>query len=507
MYRTIKLGARSIPSVVSETGTRLPANVPVKEELGEPAGRSKTLFHRISARQEEKSDLLAGSRTSALCSTTHLLHSSSHPLSPGAPMLAAFLVISACAVSLAQPGDEPSNVHATDDRGGAAVDDDDFDMDDIDLLELEVPVVVSASRRPQRLDTVPYAMSVITAADIRASGAHSIPDALRLVPGVDVADLTFGNAAVSPRGFHGFIASQVLVLVDGRQIYDSLFGGTVWGHWPFQMEDIERIEVIRGPGGVTWGANAVNGVINIITKDPGDQLGLTMSSRGGSRGTLGQRVAYGFRDGKLRVRVSAEYESSDGFNKGGSFLRSLDDDYKGGRLALHAIYDHGPDDTITISAGSAFVDGGFPATPQAGLGVRRNPGSQASYVLGKWVHRTSPDSEFEVTGYVNDFYASPGIPQIDYRYQQIGLQFAQTLRSEDNHTRTWGVDTRIDLLDGGNASPFMLSKNFVTTGIVGLYLQDEWRVAPKWMLSLGGRVDYEFYGGFQPSARDCPIRS
>jgi len=139
-------------------------------------------------------------------------------------------------------------------------------LEDIDLLDLEVATVVTASRRKQKITTVPHAMSVITAEDIRRSGARSIPDALRLVPGVDVADLTYGNAAVSPRGFHGLVARNLLVLVDGRQLFDSLFGGTLWGSWPFQLEDIERIEVIRGPAGVTWGANAVNGVVNIITR-------------------------------------------------------------------------------------------------------------------------------------------------------------------------------------------------------------------------------------------------
>ncbi len=344
-------------------------------------------------------------------------------------------------------------------------------------------------------------MSVITAEDIHRSGARSIPDALRLVPGVDVADLSLANAAVAPRGFHGFLGRQVLVLVDGRQLFDSLFGGTVWGSWPFQLEDIERIEVIRGPGGVAWGANAVNGVINIITKDPSEQLGLTLTTGGGSRGTFKQYAGYGFQEGKLRLRISGEYEASDGFRNGGSFLRYLDDDYKAGRVGLHAIYDAGPDDTLTFSAGSGLVDGGFPPTPLAGFGVRRNSGSQASFLLGRWVHNVTDDNRFELTGYVNDFYASPGASAIDYRYQQLALQLGHTFKPADTHTLIWGVDGRVDLLDGSNADPFMLSKSFVSTVVIGLYIQDQWRFAPRWTLDLGGRIDYESYGGFQPSAR------
>lgn len=339
-------------------------------------------------------------------------------------------------------------------------------LGDLSLEELmDVQVVVTASRRQQKISTVPYALSVITADDIRVNGARSIPDALRLIPGVDVADLSFGNAAVSPRGFHGFLSNQVLVLVDGRQIFDSLFGGTAWGAWPFQLEDIARIEVIRGPGGLTWGANAVNGVINIITKDPGDQLGLTLSLRGGSRGTFKQHIGYGVRDGKLRMRISAEYEASDGFRDGGSFLRGLEDDYKGGRFSLHAVYEEDQDTTFILSAGSAVVDGGFPPTPLAGFGMRRNSGSQASYLMATWERRIADGNTLQLRGYINDFQSSPGLSQIDYRYQQIGLQLSHTFQPNTERTRTWGIDSRIDLLDAGNSSPSLLTKDFVSTGI------------------------------------------
>ena len=382
----------------------------------------------------------------------------------------------------------------------AAADTKTDDLADIGLLQLEVPIVVTAARREQEVTRVPYAISVITAEDIRRSGARNIPDALRLVPGVDVADLTYGASAVSPRGFHGFLSRQVLVLVDGRQVFDSLFGGTLWGSWPFQLEDIERIEVIRGPAGVTWGANAANGVINVITKDPADQAGLTFTGGGGSRGANKEHLGYAFADEKLRLRVSGEYEGSDGFLRGGSILKGLDDFYKAGRMGVHAIYEAGPDDTLLFSGGSAILDGGYPRSPLTGLRGRR-PGSQADFVLGRWTHRVAEDNEYEFTGYVNDFFGSPGARQIDYRYQQLALQFSHTFKPARTHTLTWGVDTRMDLLDGTNADPFVLSKPYVTSGTVGLYIQDEWRFAPRWMLNLGGRVDYDTYGGFQPSAR------
>ncbi len=387
------------------------------------------------------------------------------------------------------------------DRAAGSSDDLVLGDEEVELFELEVPLVVTASRREQKITSAPYAMSVITAEDIRLSGARSIPDALRLVPGMDVSELGCGSYAVSPRGLHGLVSRTVLVLVDGRQVFDSLFGGTLWGSWPFQLEDIERIEVIRGPGGVTWGANAVDGVINIITKDPADQLGLRFTVGGGTRGYQKTHLGYAFQDDKLRMRVSGEYEGNDGFKKGGSFLRSLDDEYKGGRMSLHGIYDWNARDSLTFSAGSGLVDGAYAPTPLAGFDVRNNSGSQASYLFGKWSHQVSDDNRWEFTGYVNDFQLSPGVRAIDYRYQQLALQFGHTFSPAEDHTLSWGIDSRVDLLDASNSDPFMLTEDFVSTAIFGLYLQDQWRFAPKWTLDLGARIDYEFYGGFQPSAR------
>ena len=373
-------------------------------------------------------------------------------------------------------------------------------LGDIDLLDLDVPVVVTASRREQAIEDVPYAVTVITAEDIRRSGALTVADALRLAPGMEVSDLNTWNSAVSPRGNQGYLSNQTLVLVDGRQLFDSFFGGTIWGAWPFQLEDIARIEVIRGPGGVNWGANAENGVINIITKDPADQVGATFIAAGGSRGFHREHLGYAFADDKLRFRISGEYDAIDGFRRGGTPILNLNDEYKGGRIGVYAIYDRGEDDTFTFSTGSAIVDGGYPRSPVGGL-RGAHPESQTNFVLGKWTHRGVDTHVFDLTAYVNDFHIIDGIPQVDYRYQQVALQFSHTFEPADQHTLTWGIDTRLDLVDATNADPYMLTRDYVSSGIVGVYIQDEWRFARKWTLNLGGRYDYDTYGGFQPSGR------
>ena len=384
----------------------------------------------------------------------------------------------------------------------AAVEDEALgDLEDISLYDLRVPMVVTAARHRQPITAVPYAMSVITADDIRRSGANNVADALRLAPGVDVADLSYGQTAVSPRGFHGFVSRGALVLVDGRQIFDSFFGGTLFWHWPFQLEDIERIEVIRGPAGVTWGPNAVNGVINIITKKPKDQAGITYRAGGGSRGVWSQHLGYAFADEKLQLRFSAEYEASDGFERGGTWLGNLEDQYKGGRAGLHAIIEASPRDTVTISGGSSVVGWGFAPSPLRGFGMGQRPGSQANYFLTTWEHRVARDNVLQITTYVNDFASSPGAKQVDYRYQQLALLLSHSFKPHPDHHLTWGVDVRGDFLNTGLSDPFMLSHDRVQSAIVGLYLQDEWNFAPRWTLHLGGRIDYETYRGVHPSAR------
>ncbi|MBN1491586.1 MAG: TonB-dependent receptor [Phycisphaerae bacterium] len=418
----------------------------------------------------------------------------------------AFLVPTIIAIPRAVEGVEPPKMVVAGQSSATQSDDvgdviEDETLGDIELLTLEVPMVVMASRSKGRVETAPYAVSVITAEDIRRSGARSIPDALRLVPGVDVAEQGYANAAVSPRGLHSFFVNQTLILVDGRQIIDSLYGGALWASWPFQIEDIERIEVVRGPGGVAWGSSTNNGVINIVTKDPIDQLGLTVAGMGGSRGMQKEHLGYAFSEGPLRMRVSGEYEGSDGFETGGSLLRDLDDDYKIGRSNVHAIYDATSNDTLTFSGGNGTADGVSSLPAASGFFNAKNSSSQASYLMSQWQHRIRDDNEFTLTGFVNDYYACAGMKPIDYRYQQLALQFSHTFTPAENHVITWGIDNRVDLVDASSADPFMLTKNFVSTDVAGIYIQDEWKFAPKWTLSLGGRWDYDSYGGFQPSGR------
>src|SRR5467141_3714484 len=152
----------------------------------------------------------------------------------------------------------------------------------VSLEELGQIEVTTASKVPVKATRTPAAIYVITQEAIRRSGATSIPEALRLAPGVEVARVDSNTWSLGVRGFGSALSRSVLVLVDGRTVYTPLFAGVYWQVQDTLLEDIERIEVIRGPGGTIWGANAVNGVINIITKSTKDTHEMLASLSGGS---------------------------------------------------------------------------------------------------------------------------------------------------------------------------------------------------------------------------------
>ena len=159
-----------------------------------------------------------------------------------------------------------------------------------DLLKVKV---TSASKKAETLSNAPAAIYVITGDDIQRGGFSSVPDALRMVPGLYVVQQSAHEWLVSARGFSNTFNNKMLVLIDGRLVYSPTFGGVYWDVQDPPLDDIDRIEVIRGPGGTLWGANAVNGVINIITKDAKDTQGPQVTTSAGVNDGYAGRVRYG----------------------------------------------------------------------------------------------------------------------------------------------------------------------------------------------------------------------
>jgi len=182
------------------------------------------------------------------------------------------------------------------------------DLADRSLEELLNIKVTSAAHKPQSLRTTAAAAFVITSEDIRRSGIRLLPDLLRMAPGVQVARTDSGNWAISIRGFSSDFSNKLLVLVDGQSVYNEEYGGVFWDAEQMPVDDIDRIEVIRGPGAALWGANAVNGVINILTKNSADTLGGMISGEAGLAGTPSGVARFGDRIGSnATYRVTAYY--------------------------------------------------------------------------------------------------------------------------------------------------------------------------------------------------------
>src|ERR1700733_1219030 len=159
-----------------------------------------------------------------------------------------------------------------------------------DLMNIQV---TSVSKRTQKVADAAAAIFVITQEDLRRSGASSIPDALRLVPGLEVAQIDENKWAIGSRGFNGRFDDKLLVLIDGRSVYTPLFSGVYWNVQDVMLEDVDRIEVIRGPGATLWGANAVDGVINIITKSAKNTQGGLLTAGAGSQEATAEGARYG----------------------------------------------------------------------------------------------------------------------------------------------------------------------------------------------------------------------
>jgi len=179
--------------------------------------------------------------------------------------------------------------------------------DELALFE-EMPVVVSASRRESRLTSAAVPVSVVTDEDIAYSGQRTIADVLQFVPGVDVLEIDRNRYAIGVRGLHDHFSDRTLALIDGRSAENQLYGGSQWLHLPLFMDDIERIEVVRGPGGAAWGANAFNGVVNVITKDPEHTQGVRASSQLNSFGDTYSHLRWGSTYGSWVWRVSVGYD-------------------------------------------------------------------------------------------------------------------------------------------------------------------------------------------------------
>jgi len=317
----------------------------------------------------------------------------------------------------------------------------------LSLEELSQIEVTTPSKEPTKVSQTPAAIYVLTGEDIRRSGATSIPDALRLVPGVEVARIDGSTWSVGIRGFGSDLTRSVLVLIDGRTVYTPLFAGTNWDVQNTNMDDIDRIEVIRGSGGTIWGPNAVNGVINIITKDSKDTKGLLVSAGGGNveQGFLNFRYGGGNgSDFSYRVYGMGFTRSPEYHQDGRNF-----DDWREGQVGFRM--DWAEDrDTFTLQ-GDAYNEiagksvSATSYTPPYSQIIDGNALLSGENIQGRWKRTINAGDDIQLQIYYDR--TNRQTPNYIETRDTFDADFLQRLRLPARQEVTWGLGARGDPVD------------------------------------------------------------
>ena len=363
----------------------------------------------------------------------------------------------------------------------------------LSLEELMNVEVTSASKRPEKLSETASAIQAISGDDIHRSGATILPEALRLLPNLQVAQVNSSQWAISARGFNNTLANKMLVLIDGRAVYTPLYAGVFWDVQNVMLEDIDRIEAVSGPGGTLWGANAVNGVINVISKSARETQGTYASAGAGSF----QQDFAAIRSGgtiapDLFLRVYGQH-----FDRGNTLLangQDAPDDWGMTQGGFRMDWEPGRD-TVTLQGdlyeGNPDPDGGAPVAISGGN------------VLSRWSHTVSATSDFQLQVYY------------DRTMRDLGTGFAENLNTYDLDWQhrfqfggfqevIWGLGYRF--MDDRTVNPatFAFDPPHRQLDVFSAFLQDEIvLIADRLRLVLGSKFERNDYTGFeyQPSGR------
>jgi iron complex outermembrane recepter protein len=362
---------------------------------------------------------------------------------------------------------------------------------DIELMNVEV---TSVSRRESTVGQSPSAVAVITQEDIRRSGATNIPQALRMSPGLEVAQIDNSTWAISARGFNSSTANKLLVLMDGRSVYTPLYSGVFWDVQDTLMQDIDRIEVIRGPAGALWGANAVNGVINIITKDAADTQGLLVTGGGGTeeRNFLGARYGWKIGDNAVARVYAKHFERdetvlSDGTGAADDFLMS--------QSGFRIDWRPSPDNHYTVQGDIYSATRNNPTSDNTDLA--------GGNILGRWSHKLAHGGDVMLQMYYD--HTERDIPQIfGENRDTFDIDFQYHIPVSSRHDVTVGLGYRVtgDRVD--NSAVISFVPNHETEQLFSAYVQDEIQLVPERLrLTLGAKIEHNEFTGFefQPSAR------
>lgn len=380
---------------------------------------------------------------------------------------------------------------------GASVDY--FELSPQQLLETKI---ISVSKRVESIAKAPAAIYVVTSEDIIRSGITNIPDALRMVPGLDVAQSDSNSWAVSIRGFNSTLANKLLVLIDGRTVYNPVYGGVLWEAQELMLEDIDRIEVVRGPGGTLWGANAVNGVINIITKHTRDtQGGLVSAIYGSNERSLNARYGGTFGiDGSYRVYTKGFNRDSSPKPGGGRAY----DQWDGVRAGIRV--DWGDQFTLLgdlYSNDTQQLRPHYSLSPPYAPVMQQAIKYQGADIVGRWVSLLGDGAQLSLQTYIDWARRDEPFNFIDNRVT-YDIEAQYNFAPLNRHEIIVGAGFR--LLDeneqGDNNVSFSPAKP--VRSLYNIFVQDKIALVPdRWFLTIGSKLEHNSFAGAenQPNAR------
>jgi iron complex outermembrane receptor protein len=362
--------------------------------------------------------------------------------------------------------------------------------------------VTSVSKTEQKMSQTAAAIFVITQGDILRSGATNIPDLLRMVPGMDVSQINANTWAVSARGFDDQFSNKLLVLIDGRAVYTPLLGGVNWDTQNVPLEDIERIEVIRGPGATIWGANAVNGVINIVTKRAEETAGVLLTGAGGTEGLAQGTVQYGGAiKGNTSYRVSANYlnygslpslqggSGQDNWNLLHGAFRSDSRISSSDSLTVQGDLYTGHEDATIVHI--------FSVDPPVLGNLNVDTQLSGGNVLGRWNHTFSSRSDTTFQFYF-DTYERTG-PESNETRDTLDFDFSHHWTLGSRQDLVWGAGYRRTTdRDAGTIDQAFNPAN-VALQLFNFFGQDTITLRPdRLYLTAGTKVEKNYYTGFDP---------
>ncbi len=364
-----------------------------------------------------------------------------------------------------------------------------------DLLNVEIS---SVSKSDRKLSETPAAVFVISQSDIARSGATNIPDLLRMVPGMDVAQIGANAWAISARGLNGRFSNELQVMVDGRSVYTPTFGGVFWDTLDMPLEDIERIEVIRGSASSVWGANAVNGVVNIITKTAEETRGGLVVAGAGNVDQAVGTVQYGGEiGGATTYRAYAKYFNEAHLNDPQGISGA--DGWHMFRVG--ARIDAAISSRDTISFRGDFYQGseGQPVTmlPSISSAARVDVDTvvpkSGGFLQGVWKHTSSARSDFELDVSYDHYYVGDVLNESRH---SLAVDFQQHNRWGERQRITWGLNFRDSLSQTTGSLTFSLNPANLNTESASAFVEDEISVIPQRLnLTIGTKLNYDYYTG------------